>query len=42
MLSEKELKTKKYLQQIYRIDSNIRALLGQVQFIDEQIGRAHV
>ena len=38
MLSEKELKTKKYLQQIYRIDSNIRALLGQVQFIDEQAG----
>lgn len=36
MLNEKELKTKQYLQQIYRLDSNIRTLLGQAQFIDEQ------
>lgn len=36
MLNEKELKTKQYLQQIYRLDFNIRTLSGQAQFIDEQ------
>lgn len=36
MLNEAELKTKKYLQQIYRLDANIRALLGQVQLINDQ------
>lgn len=36
MLNEKEVKTKHYLQQIYRLDSNIRKLLGQAQFTDDQ------
>lgn len=36
MLNEKEVKAKHYLQQIYRLDSNIRTLLGQVQLIDDQ------
>ena len=36
MLNEKEVKTKHYLQQIYRLDSNIRTLLEQAQFIDDQ------
>ncbi len=36
MLNEKEVKAKHYLQQIYRMDSNIRTLLGQAKLIDEQ------
>lgn len=40
MLDEKQLKTKAWLQQIYRLDTDINALAEKIQMLDERAGSA--